>query len=222
MKMTWIKICGITRREDAETAVRAGADCLGFIFSTDSPRRIGPGLAGEILFGLEGISRAGVFVNENMEKIIEYIGLLGLDHVQLSGDEGPEYVKELKDMAGEVRVIKALRLKKTAGRSAGVKGERYLQHADFLLLDSYDRHRYGGTGKTIDWKGIKERVDPKRLIVSGGLHEGNVCQALEILRPFGVDASSGLESAPGIKDPDKIERFIKAVRGLKVRGDRYE
>lgn len=220
--MVWIKVCGITSREDAEAAAAMGADCLGFIFSTHSPRRIGPGLAASILDGLEGISRAGVFVNETIEKIRQYIDLLGLDHIQLSGDEDTGYIKELKDIAGKIKIIKALRLKKTHDSASGKTGEKYLEYADYLLLDSYHRYHYGGTGKTIDWQGVKGLADPGRIIVSGGLYDGNVGRALETLDPFGVDASSGLEAAPGKKDPVRVQRFIKAVRRFEGRRGRHE
>jgi phosphoribosylanthranilate isomerase len=212
--MVWIKICGITSRQDAEAAAAMGADCLGFVFSTDSPRRIGPAQAEKITGGLKGISRAGVFVNEKIEKIKSYIDLLGLDHVQLSGDEDLSYLRKLKCIAGTVRVIKAIRLKRNGYEEAGRIAEKYLEYADCLLLDSYDRYQYGGTGKTMDWEKAKDIAEPGRTIISGGLYHGNVGKALGALDPFGVDASSRLETSPGIKDLQKVRKFIEPVRRL--------
>jgi len=216
--MVWIKICGITSRHDAEAAADMGADCLGFIFSTDSPRRIGPDRAGEILEGLEGVSAAGVFVNEKIEKIKSHIDLLDLDHVQLSGDEDIEYIIRLKHIAEKAIIIKALRLKKPADEGASKIVDKYLGYADFILLDSYDRHQYGGTGKTMDWEKAKGIAEPGRIIISGGLYHGNVGKALGALDPFGVDASSRLETSPGIKDMQKVRKFIEAVRILERQG----
>jgi phosphoribosylanthranilate isomerase len=213
--MVWIKICGITQRKDAEAIAEMGADCIGFIFSTDSPRRIELDQAREILEGLEGISRAGVFVNENIEKIKSHIDFLRLDFAQLSGGEGLEYVKKLRDVVGKVKIIKALRLKKAGDGKISRTAEGYLEFADYILLDSYDKYRYGGTGKTIDWVKVKGIVEREKLIVSGGLYHGNTGMAVEILRPYGVDASSRLEVSPGIKDLGKVRKFIKTVKDLK-------
>jgi phosphoribosylanthranilate isomerase len=210
--MTWIKICGITRKSDAEAIAEMGADCMGFIFSTDSPRRIELGQAEEILEGLEGISRTGVFVNENIEKIKRYSDFLSLDFVQLSGDEDLTYIERLRDIAGKVYIIKVLRLKKAGEKEASRIAEKYLEFADYILLDSYDKYQYGGTGKTIDWERVKGIVEPEKLIVSGGLYHGNAGRAVEILRPYGVDASSRLEVSPGIKDLEKVRKFIKTVK----------
>ena len=210
--MVWIKICGITGREDAKVVTDMGADCLGFIFSTDSPRRIELGQAREIVDAVRNIPKAGVFVNEKIGKILKYINVLGLDYVQLSGDEDISYIRELKQEISEVKIVKALRLKKDESRDSNKAIEKLLKYADHILLDSFDKYKYGGTGKTIDWEGIKGLIEPERLIVSGGLYHGNVSRALEVLRPFGADASSRLEESPGKKDLDKVQRFIKKVR----------
>ena len=213
--MTWIKICGITQRKDAEAIVEMGADCMGFIFSTDSPRRIELDQVGEILKGLKGISRAGVFVNEKIEKIKSHIDSLDLDFVQLSGDEDLDYIKKLKDIKEKINIIKALRLKKAGNEEASRVAEKYLEYADYILLDNYDKYQYGGTGKTIDWEKVKDIVEPEKLIVSGGLYHGNAGRATEILRPYGVDASSRLEVSPGVKDMEMVKKFIKTVKVFK-------
>lgn len=216
--MTWIKICGITSRPDAEAITEMEADCMGFIFSTNSPRRIGPERAKEIVAGLASISRAGVFVNEKIDRIKSHVDLIGLDYVQLSGDEDISYMAELKKNIGRAGLIKALKLKKKGSEEMLKTAERYLEHADYLLLDSYDKDRYGGTGKMLDWNSMRGLFDPEKLIISGGLHSGNVSLALEILDPFGVDASSLLEVRPGIKDRVKVQEFIEAVRAFKRTG----
>ncbi len=212
--MTWTKICGINKKSDAEAIAKMGADCIGFIFSTDSPRRIQLGQAKRILKGSGNIYRAGVFVNEKVEKIKSHIDYLGLDYVQLSGDEGLDHIRKLKDAAGEVKIIKTLRLKKTGSQEASGIARKYLEYADYILLDSYDKYQYGGTGRTIDWEKVKGIVEPKKLIVSGGLYHGNAGKAIEILGPFGVDASSRLEASPGVKDLEMVKRFIKTVKGF--------
>jgi phosphoribosylanthranilate isomerase len=132
--------------------------------------------------------------------------------VQLSGDEDLEYVKELRDMVGKVKIIKALRLKKAGEEEASRTAEEYLEFADYILIDSYDKYQYGGTGKTIDWKRVKGIVEPEKLVVSGGLYHGNAGMAVEILRPYGIDASSLLEATPGVKDLEKVRKFIKTVK----------
>lgn len=212
---TWIKICGITRKSDAAAIRDIGADCLGFIFSTGSPRRIELDKAVEILEGLEGISRAGVFVNEKIEKIKSHIDHLGLDIVQLSGDEDLDYISKLKEILGRIKIVKALRLKNAGDEDAAAIAKKYLEFADYVLLDSYDKYQYGGTGKTIDWERVKGIAEPDKLIVSGGLYHGNAGKAIQVLEPFGVDASSRLEASPGVKDMDMVERFVKRVRHLR-------
>jgi len=214
--MVWVKICGITEKEDAEAAAGMGADCLGFILSTDSPRCIEPDDVIRITGSLKDVEKAGVFVNEDIRKVTDTAESLGLDYVQLSGDEDVPYIKELRRGAEKVKIIKALRIKKDENTDIGRASEEMLRHADFILLDSYDKYMYGGTGKTVDWKAIKGLIDPDKLIVSGGLCHENVSGALDVLEPFGVDASSRLEASPGKKDHDKVRKFLEAVRSFKV------
>ncbi len=213
--MVWIKICGITRASDAEAISRMGADCLGFIFSTDSPRRISLEKARSITIGSGGASKTGVFVNEKIVMIRKYIEQLSLDNVQLSGDENIAYIEELKRAVPEVKTIKAIRLREDSG-SRTVQLNRIIKSfsgaADYILLDSYDKDKYGGTGKTIDWQLIKGLAGTGRLILSGGLDHENIYDAIRVTEPFGVDASSRLETAPGIKDLKYVEKFINEVR----------
>jgi len=225
--MVWIKICGITRVSDAEAISRMGADCLGFIFSTDSPRKISLGKAKSIIGRTREASKTGVFVNEETAMVIEYIkqlGLamvieyikqLGLDNVQFSGDEDIAYIEELKRAGLGVKMIKAIRIREDSrSRSLQLKEnvKSFSTAADYILLDSYDKDKYGGTGKTIDWQLIKGLAGTGRLILSGGLDHENIYDALSMTEPFGVDASSKLETAPGIKDLKYVEKFINEVR----------
>jgi phosphoribosylanthranilate isomerase len=121
----------------------------------------------------------------------------------------------LKQVAPDSKIIKAFRVKRDDPGDIDKIKDDFLEYADYILLDSYDKDKYGGTGKTIDWQGIKGLVDPRRLIISGGLDHNNVPRAIGTLDPFGVDSSSRLESSPGKKDLEKVERFIKTVRGFK-------
>jgi len=215
--MVWIKICGITSRADARAVSGMGADSLGFIFSTGSPRRIGLGQAKEAVEGAGSAYRTGVFVNAETEMIIDYVKELGLDYVQLSGEEDISCISELKKTVPELKIIKALRIKDDDDTDYKKIGGGLLQYTDLVLVDSYDRDRYGGTGRTIDWQRIKGMVPPERLIVSGGLDHKNVSLALTILTPSGVDASSRLEARPGKKDLEKVSKFINTVRGFEKR-----
>jgi phosphoribosylanthranilate isomerase len=184
--MVWIKICGITRASDAEAVSGMGADCLGFIFSTDSPRKISLEKARSITGGSGKASKTGVFVNEKTAMVRKYIEQLGLDNVQLSGDEGIVYIKELKRAVPGVKIIKAIRIREDT-RS------RPLQFKEAI-------------------KSFNGAAGIGRLILSGGLDHENIYDALSMTEPFGVDASSKLETAPGIKDLKYVEKFINEVR----------
>lgn len=200
--MVKVKICGITRLEDALAAVRFGADGLGFVFYERSPRFISPEKAGEIVRHLPPmVAAVGVFVNESRSRIDETIKKAGLDVVQLHGDETPE-------MCGLwPRVIKAFRV-------------RDLTDLDLLneykvsayLLDTYDRNSPGGTGRTFNWDIAAEAVKLGRVILAGGLTPDNIAKAVELVRPYAVDVSTGVEKEKGVKDPDKIRRFIEKAK----------
>ena len=232
--MVWIKICGITNTGDAEIAVRCGADALGFVFSTDSPRRISLEAASSIIDHLWDISahsgkgntegksnrigaveKVGVFVNEDLGKITSFTKELKLDRVQLSGDESTDYIKRLKEMIPDIKVIKAIRIGNDAKIQSGkikktVKEFRIL--ADNILMDSYHPSRYGGTGKTIDMETAKSYGSIPGFILSGGLDHLNIGEAIRNIRPFGIDVSSRLESSPGKKDHRLVKSFIEEAR----------
>ena len=229
--MVWIKICGITNLEDARMASGLKVDSIGFVLSTDSPRRVEPDTAATIIGELRKernmISAAGVFVNEKIGYILECSKSLGLEYVQLSGDEGSDYLKELKEKSGRLKIIKSIRIKdknkdknKKKEISDYIAGkakiyqeiESFKGYADFILFDSYRKGAYGGTGDTFNWDIVKYLNAGIPVILSGGLDGENVREAMEIVKPFGVDASSRLEIHSGKKDPDKVRRFVNAVR----------
>jgi len=220
--MVWIKICGITNLEDAVGISRLGVDAIGFVLSTNSPRRVKPDTAEEIITVLRNkgikVSMAGVFVNEKIESVIQYSNLLGLDCIQLSGDEEEDYMENLREGSGKIKIIKALRIKDEN------KDQKYMideideeidklkEYADFILLDSYRKGIYGGTGTPLDWEMLKNYCSKIPVILSGGLDPENVKRAVDTVRPFGVDASSGLEIYPGKKDLNKVAGFVNILR----------
>ncbi len=203
---TKIKICGLTRSEDVESAVNFGADLLGFVLA-ESPRRVTPEQVVEICRDLpENILKVGVFVDAPLNEIKEIAAFCKLNLLQLHGSEDETYCQALSDF----NLIKVLRL----GGSSGSESQEKSAGADFwaLLLDTWLPDQAGGGGRVFDWQ-LAEPFSGSRFILAGGLTPENVQTAIRKTRPFGVDVSSGVESAPGIKDGEKIENFIKAVRG---------
>jgi phosphoribosylanthranilate isomerase len=207
---TKVKICGITNLRDARAAVAAGADFLGFIFYRKSPRYIPPSKARRLIACLpRTVRKVGVFVNEDKERVKAVASSCGLDMVQFHGTETPAYVNAFK----ACRVIKAVRVK---GRRSLEGLDKY--RADFFLLDTFRKGRFGGTGATFAWKVLAPLAKKKvNIIVSGGLTPENVGGLLRVFRPYGVDVSSGVEKAPGKKDHGLVKRFIDAVKGFEGR-----
>lgn len=200
--MTWIKICGITNLEDARRAISCGADALGFIFAP-SPRKTDPFKVREIVRHLPpGVFKVGVFVNEDLRVVEQIAGECDLDFLQLHGEESPEYCRQ-----APLPVVKGIRVK---DRESLQMAERYPMA--FLLLDSWAPDRAGGTGKTFSWEIAREIRQKRNFILSGGLTAENVAGAIQQLHPMGVDANSGVERMPGVKDPDKLAHFIRKVR----------
>jgi phosphoribosylanthranilate isomerase len=197
--MTRIKICGLTSREEALAAVDAGADALGFVFA-DSPRRVAPATAELIVAGLPPlISTVGVFVDSRVDEVAEIARRVGLDAVQLHGDESPEDCDLLP-----LKVVKRFNiLENDTPELLRARMERYRVAA--YLLDPG-----AGSGQTFEWS--LARGLPGPLIVSGGLTPENVGEAIRTLRPYAVDVSSGVEYAPGRKDLEKVKAFVRAVR----------
>jgi phosphoribosylanthranilate isomerase len=208
---TCVKICGITRLEDAELAVELGAWAVGMVFFDASPRSCSLAEGQRIAAGLRRkVELCGVFVNAPMEEIVGVNEQLGLTLLQLHGDEGPSFCAEAARRTG-ARVIKALQV---SGMADIQDAARF--HTDFHLLDARStapggEQLRGGTGETFDWKLLGGRRSKVPLILSGGLAPGNVGEAIERVRPFAVDSASGTESTPGIKDPAKLRDFFAAV-----------
>jgi phosphoribosylanthranilate isomerase len=192
-----LKVCGITNAADAAIATQAGATAIGFNFYPRSPRYIAPEKAAAIR--TSGVRRVGVFVNESPARIREIAALAALDIAQLHGDEAPA------DYPSGLAVWKAARV------GAGFNFAPYEDApVEALLLDGPAAELYGGSGKTFDWR-LAARSG-KRIVVAGGLDASNVARAIELARPWGVDACSRIESSPGIKDHQKMIDFLLAAK----------
>ena len=202
-----VKICGITRLEDAELAISLGAWGIGFILWPESKRYVDPAVAAGIARRLRRkVELVGVFVNQPLDEIADLVDVLGLSHVQLHGDEGPAFCQAVAQRTG-AKVIKAVRISHAADLR---EIERF--HTDLHLLDTAsDSGAYGGTGRTWDWSLLTQRRHKTPYMVAGGLTPENVAEAIAVTHPWGVDVSSGVESAPGIKDPAKLEALFAAV-----------
>ncbi|MBI5641991.1 MAG: phosphoribosylanthranilate isomerase [Deltaproteobacteria bacterium] len=200
-----IKICGITNPDDAALSVEYGADALGFIFYKKSPRYIEPEAAAAIIQKLPPfITAVGVFVDETAEDIARIKALTGINAIQLHGSETPAFCASL----GGAVIIKAFRIR-------GIDDIKGLgdYKASAYLLDTYKEGVPGGTGEQFNWEIAVEAKFRGRIILSGGLNPGNVREAIDRVRPYAVDVSSGVEARPGRKDPAKVIKFIKQVRG---------
>jgi phosphoribosylanthranilate isomerase len=199
-----VKICGITRTEDALLAVALGASALGFVFWPRSPRFIDPYRARAIARQVPPlVSLVGVFVDQPVDYVTGVAGLIGLNAVQLHGAESPAYAAALR-----TRIIKAL----SVGPDFDAEQTRRWPAEISLLLDAHDPLRRGGTGRVIDWTKAARVAHSRRVILSGGLRPENVAEAVSLVNPYGVDVSSGIESAPGIKDSGRLRAFFAAVR----------
>lgn len=201
-----IKICGLTNLADALGAVEAGADALGFVFHPPSPRYVRPEEAREIVRRLPPfVARVGVFVDAEADRVEEIARRVGLDTLQLHGKETPEYCARF----GAFRVVKAFRMDGPAALGRLKAFEPYA-----WLLDSYVPGVLGGTGQTFNWDLACEAVRlGGRVLLAGGLVPDNVARAVAAVRPYAVDVSSGVESAPGRKDPVRMREFVAAARG---------
>jgi phosphoribosylanthranilate isomerase len=204
-----VKICGITNWEDAKRAIQEGAELLGFNFFERSPRYIEPARARRIIRRLpKRVSVVGVFVNESEPRILEIARDVGLDYLQLHGDETPAAVARLKRSCP---VIKAIRVRRPfrAARLARFK------HASALLLDGFDRRHRGGTGKTFDWEIARRAKRRGRIFLAGGLTPENIGRAIQAAKPYAVDVCSGVESRPGKKDPARMRKLMLVVKAAR-------
>ena len=208
--MTFIKICGITNLEDAQAAVAAGADALGFNFYKPSPRYITPQAARAIIEQLpSSILTVGVFVDEDSTTVMSVANEAGLKALQLHGDESPDYCREL---AANTLVIKTL-----AVSDSFDPARAYSYEVDAIMLDTRDNRLRGGTGRVFDWSIAQQvsQIVPK-LYLAGGLSPENVAEALNKVRPYAVDACSSLENRPGTKNHGRMRAFIDTVRAVKT------
>ena len=203
--MTKIKICGLTREEDALFAANAGADFLGFIFVPSSPRHVEPeavaGISAKVRESAKDTKVVGVFHDASSEYIREIAAVAGLDLIQLHGSETDDDVQSIG-----IPVIKTLRVGDTLPDTHGTPG------ASWLLFDTYDERRAGGTGRRFDWSLLALFDRTKPFFLSGGLSPDNAVAAISLVRPDGIDISSGVESSPGVKDHQKLARLFERVR----------
>jgi phosphoribosylanthranilate isomerase len=201
------KICGLTRLDDAQLAVEAGAWSIGLILWEGSLRRCALPDAERICGALRrSVEVCGVFVNPHLDEVTAVADAVGLTMVQLHGDEGPAFCAEVARRTG-AKVVKAGRVQSRADVQALARF-----HTDYHLLDTYRPDRWGGTGETFEWELAAQRHSDVPLILSGGLTPDNVGDAIAAARPFAVDVAGGTEASPGRKDPDKLLAFARAVR----------
>ncbi|MGA8677490.1 MAG: phosphoribosylanthranilate isomerase [Candidatus Acidiferrales bacterium] len=212
--MVKVKICGITNWTDARNALEAGADFLGFNFYRKSPRYIAPAAARRIVRRLpEGVSSVGVFVNEPEEETLLIARQVGLDFLQLHGDETPKVVSHLRRT---LPVIKALRVH-GALRSAELAR---FKAASAVLIDGFDRKLRGGTGKQVNWNLAKRASRNRRVFLAGGLTPENAVEAVITAQPYAIDVCSGVESRPGKKDARRMRALVQAVHSVRKKTKR--
>jgi phosphoribosylanthranilate isomerase len=208
--MVKVKICGITNWSDARGAVAAGADYLGFNFYRESSRYIAPAAARRIVERLPvGVASVGVFVNEPEPEMLAIARRVGLDYVQLHGDETPEIVSRMRR---SFRVIKAIRVRD----SFRVAQLANFKRASSILLDGFDTRLRGGTGKSFNWKLAKNAGRKRQIFLAGGLTPENAAEAVSAARPFAIDVCSGVESRPGKKDAARMRALVTAVRPVRT------
>jgi phosphoribosylanthranilate isomerase len=213
-----VKVCGVTRAEDALAAVDAGADAIGLVFAAGSPRRVDVDQARGVAERLPAfVSAVGVFVDEPLERIVEIVREVGLSTAQLHGHEPPEVVAQLAPLP----VIRAFRW---TGPATSREIHRYLDHCQRLgrlpaatLIDTHRQGQAGGTGETWPWGEAAGLELSTPIVLAGGLTPENVAAAIAAVRPFAVDVSSGVESRPGVKDPERVRRFLEQARQAEAR-----
>ena len=199
---TRVKVCGITRAEDAMTAAALGVDAIGFVFYGKSPRAITPTAAGDIIQKLPPfLVKVGLFVNATPEAVFSGLSSCAIDILQFHGDEDENYCRQF-----DVPYIRALRHRST---QETLKAAAQFSSASAILLDSYEPGRFGGTGQAFDWSEIPELTQP--MVLAGGLTPLNVGLAVGQVAPYAVDVSGGVEDLPGIKCPQRIRQFVRAV-----------
>lgn len=217
--MTRVKICGITNLEDATVAVQAGTDLIGFVFYPPSPRYIAPERAHEIVERIRHdcansaqpslVTRyVGVFVNDSLKRVRAVMTLAQLDYAQLHGDESVEMVRALSP-----HVYKSLRPRNVDEAKSLITNYRSTLTPAFII-DAFDAKQFGGMGKRADWEIAGEIARTFPILLAGGLSAENVADAIRIVQPWGVDVSSGVERAPGLKDHARVKEFIRTAKSM--------
>lgn len=207
MQKTWIKICGITQAQDALQAAELGADAIGVVLYPKSPRAVTvANLAGIVANVAERVSVVALFVNPEPDLVRQVLETGTVDLLQFHGDESAQFCEQF-----DMPYMKAVAVRADSDLESALAA---YESAQYFLLDSYDPIMHGGTGKTFDWGKVGELTEPQqaRLVLAGGLTPDNVREAIEVVRPFGVDVSSGVEASKGIKDSYKMKLFIEGVR----------
>ncbi len=206
--MVRVKICGITEKDDAFKAVKFGADALGFVFYKKSPRYLSASRARNIIEVLPPlVTTVGVFVNDRLGAISDIASFCGLNVVQLHGDEDHHYCHRLKRY--NFKIIKAFRV------DAAFDFEQVKKYdVDGFLFDAFQEDAYGGTGKSFNWELLRKADLKVPFILSGGLTQENVMEAVQCVKPYGVDVSSGVELEPGKKDHRKMMAFIQNAKSV--------
>ena len=219
----YIKICGLTKLDQAQAIAQMGVNAIGFVCVPASPRYISASAIGQItanliaskseISDLDLLDLIGVFVNASINEICEIVEIAGLNAVQLHGDESPDFCIELRSQLAEIntkiKLIKAFRVKNQAGL---VQAQLFSEVVDALLLDAYDPKMAGGTGKILDWQMLRDFAPNCDWWLAGGLSPENVAQAISLVSPNGLDVSSGVERSAGDKDLDKVRKFMAIAR----------
>ncbi|PIE59732.1 MAG: phosphoribosylanthranilate isomerase [Desulfobulbus propionicus] len=209
-KRTRIKICGITRLEDAEKAVQEGVDALGFVFFESNSRNIDPEEAKRIIGNLPPfIDTVGVFVDKKRREVEEIVDYCFLNYIQLHGEESPEYCERIARHVSPCQVLKAFQV------NAHLSADTISPYTDFVsgfVLDGYQRGAKEGGGEAFDWTTINKFYFKKPYLLAGGLDPGSVTQALKKVKPYGVNVNSGVEKKTGVKDHELMSEFIAKVR----------
>lgn len=214
-----VKICGITRPEQGRSIAQLGATSLGFICVHQSPRYIEPEQIRAIVAALPidaaggRVDRVGVFANATVDEICRVVEIGELSAVQLHGNESPQFCQQLRSVLPGIEMIKALRIRSTDA----LQQTCFYSEVDTLLLDAYDPKLLGGTGHTLDWSSLQTFRPNCAWLLAGGLTPDNVQKALSLVRPDGIDLSSGVELSPGNKDLQKVAQLFEQLRYLRSR-----
>jgi phosphoribosylanthranilate isomerase len=207
-----VKICGITQIDQAIAIAQTGANALGFICVQQSPRYVTPEKIRSIVDELpEAIAKIGVFMNADLDGLKEFVTATGLTAIQLHGGEEQDYCKELRDLLPEIEIIKAFRIRRLDDLEWA---ETFAEEVDWFLLDAYHPDLGGGTGKTLDWAGLDRFRPSKPWFLAGGLNPSNICEALSLTNPNGIDLSSGIEKRPGDKDLDAVTALFEQLGSI--------